>query len=429
MGWLIRSIQRWWSSVQESNTSLANGPSLAVTPPVLLEFCQNVIHENLLQQFDRSYLDKMLGDPVNGEVIFCNVDVSVLNEKNTMLIVRLDNAEEVCCQLRHFESVGSLKSYWYGDQVSDRRQRFPSAAEVEIDPVNRISLVRYGDIVLGEIRVNEQFYRLDYLGAGQHVLLKVNDAAMARKCEPLHDDGSAQSPCTEQCAEPFANSTLRVLMLSTPEAREGFTMRPADYPSLEDIMRDQLWNADRQLQDSGVQIRYEFAGYLETSISERDITPGELLRKIRTTEDPEQRPIQMARDNVKAQLVVMAIIDPSVLGKSYSTARKQTAYALWQIAGDFLSMAHQLGHLMGLEHAWQLGNPEFEPPYMHGYIMDDGSAGTIMTRSVDNMPVLPLFVYSDPTKEWEGKPLGTVEHHDAVRRLNERRSEVEKFYD
>lgn len=94
--------------------------------------------------------------------------------------------------------------------------------------------------------------RLDYLGAGQQVLIKVDPSkrTLSQTCvqvEAPDPPPPKQLAARRPAAQPTAVSTIRVMMMSTAQAREGFSRWPADYPTLSDIMEDHLIFANRQL--------------------------------------------------------------------------------------------------------------------------------------------------------------------------------------
>lgn len=381
-----------------------------------------------------AYLNDLLDDPANQEIRLVTVSPELVGYGTRLISVLLPGEKQVQYQLRWFGGDKPGKSYWYGDRPSDRKQRFSSSAEVDVDPSSWVSLVRYGDKVFGEIRVDGKLYRLDYVGAGQQVLIRVDasESVQAQTCVRVEDPDpspSAHPFVRQQSAQSTAVSTVRVMMMSTVEARAGFSRRPADYPSLSDIMEDHLIFANRQLQDSGVEIKYEFAGYVESIASEKGRTPNAVLNLIRMSGSDVYTQMQAARDRLRADLVLTAIVDPTVFGRYYMASRKETGFTTWNVVGDYLDMGHVLGHNIGGEHYWEPGDPDFfDPPYQHGYLLPGGNARTIMTDYEDCRGCTRLNYYSNPRKQWQGIPLGTAERHDVVRRLNERRTAVEYFY-
>jgi hypothetical protein len=380
------------------------------------------------------YLNDLLDDPANQEIRLITVSPVLVGPETRLISVLLPGEKQVQYQLRWFGGDKPGKSYWYGDRPSDRKQHFSSSAEVDVDPSSWVSLVRYGDKIFGDIHVDGQLYRLDYVGAGQQVLIKMDSSkhAQAQSCVRVEDPDpsvSVHPPVQQQTAKPTAVSTIRVMTMSTVEARAASFRRPADYPSLPDIMEDHLNFANRQLQDSGVEIKYEFAGYVESIASEKGRTPNALLNLIRMSGSAVYTQMQAARERLRADLVLTAIVDPTVFGRYYVADRKETGFTTWNLVGDYLDMGHVLGHNIGGEHYWKPGDPDiFVPPYQHGYLIPGGNARTIMTDYEDCRNCTRLNYFSNPRKQWQGIPLGTAERHDVVRRLNERRAAVEAFY-
>jgi hypothetical protein len=411
---------------------------ISTAPPALLELSRAMDRQAWLGLQHKlnlaPYLNDLLDDPANRELLPVAVNPALLGRETGLISVQLPDGQNVQYQLRWFGGDNPAKTYWYGDRPSDRKQRFPSPNEVDVDPLNWVALVRYGDKVLGEIHVEGQLYRLDYLGAGQQVLIKVDPSkrTLSQTCVQVEDPDPPppkQLAARRPAAQPTAVSTIRVMMMSTVQAREGFSRRSADYPSLADIMEDHLIFANRQLKDSGVDIQYEFAGYIESITSEKNLTPNAVLNLIRMSGSDVYTQMQAARERLRADLVLTAIRDPSVFGRYYVALRKETGFSTWNVLGDYLDMGHVLGHNLGAEHYWKTGDPDiFDPPYQHGYLVPGGNAMTIMADYDNCRTCTRLSYYSNPRKEWQDIPLGTVERHDVVRRLNERRVEVEAFY-
>ncbi|MEN5237485.1 MULTISPECIES: hypothetical protein [Pseudomonas] len=420
------------SSIQQAST-----PTASATP-ALFELGPKMDRQGWLEmQRKRNlapYLNDLLDDPANQEIRLVTVSPVLVGPGTRLISVLLPGEKQVQYQLRWFGGDNPGKSYWYGDRPSDRKQRFSSSAEVDVDPLSWVSLVRYGDKIFGEIRVDGQLYRLDYVGAGQQVLIRVDasKSVQVQTCVRVEDPDPSPSAHTfvrQQRAQSTAVSTVRVMMMSTVEARAGFSRRPVDYPSLSDIMEDHLIFANRQLQDSGVEIKYEFAGYVESIASEKGLTPSAVLNLIRMSGSDVYTQMQAARERLRADLVLTAIVDPTVFGRYYIANRKETGFTTWNVVGDYLDMGHVLGHNIGGEHYWKPGDPDFfDPPYQHGYLLPGGNARTIMTDYEDCRGCTRLNYYSNPRKQWQGIPLGTAERHDVVRRLNERRTAVEDFY-
>lgn len=72
-------------------------------------------------------------------------------------------------------------------------------------------------------------------------------------------------------------------------------------------------------------IQYEFAGYIESIASEKNLTPNAVLNLIRMSGSDVYAQMQEARERLRADLVLTAIRDPSVFGASYlGETRKET---------------------------------------------------------------------------------------------------------
>lgn len=377
------------------------------------------------------YLNDLLNDPVNQTLSPVTVNAMLVGGDSRHIQVKLPGGQQVTYQMRWFGGGGPDRAYWYGDRASDRQQRF-GPGEVDIDLLSWAALARHGDKVFGEISVDGVIYRLDYVGAQQQVLVKTDPSKSLndRTCVKVKDDNVSQPEAhSASPVAPSAVSVIRVLMMSTVEARAAWGRKALDYPGLELIMQDHLQFANRQLKSSGIDIQYEYAGYVENSVSEKTKSPADVLRVFRNPGTPEYDQMQAARERSRADLVLTAVADFTTFGAYYYADRKEAGISTWNALGDHLDMGHVLAHNIGAEHYWKEGDPDFfDPPYQHGYLLPGGRYRTIVADYQDCRTCERLSAYSNPRQQWNGQPLGTVERHDVVRRLNERAAEVAAFY-
>ncbi|WP_410963698.1 hypothetical protein, partial [Salmonella sp. SAL4455] len=77
----------------------------------------------------------------------------------------------------------------------------------ENDPLYYLSLVREGDKLVGRVVVEGQRYRLDSIGSGQYVLIKVDESKLPAEGEPLVDPAGQARADTQGKAPLSAHST------------------------------------------------------------------------------------------------------------------------------------------------------------------------------------------------------------------------------
>lgn len=372
---------------------------------------------------------KVLHDAVAIEdARFIDINPPLVNAKTSRLSVPLPNGQTIKFQRRHVHEEGGDVAYWYGDIVSDRKQRYPSPSEIEADPVSRMVLVRQGQRLSGEIHLPGQHYRLENAGAGRHVLIKLG-IENNLKCEPIYEARGTDLEQAVSGRQPKSRSTIRVMFVSTTGAREldpGFGNKISPWLNM----------ASRDFSESGVDVEFKSAGYytLDLKDSDFDYDSNKILREIETPDTDAGKKVAAQRDSWEADLVIIAVGNPWTALKSYIGAKKETAFAVITPLHDPEILTHQLGHLFGAMHIWKPGDPDLGGPayrFAHKLFVGSTKYHTIMGRfdcENNTCDQYEINRFSDPNATFASVPLGTKEHNDNVRYLNEVRDAVSKFY-
>lgn len=88
--------------------------------------------------------------------------------------------------LRDFTTLKSGIDSWVGYKPSAwKATHAASASEIDYDPFYYLSMVREGDKLVGNLIVEGQRYRLDSIGSGRYVLIKVDESKLPPDGEPL----------------------------------------------------------------------------------------------------------------------------------------------------------------------------------------------------------------------------------------------------
>ncbi|MGE6822265.1 hypothetical protein [Pseudomonas soli] len=361
----------------------------------------------------------LLAEPTTEEIALLRVNLDAVAEKNEVMSITLPGRQEVHFVKEQFKISSEGRPLWIGAPPSDRKQRFPSPGEVKMDPLDTLFIQRYPDHIRAEIRLAGQAYRLEPAGAGLHALIKVHQAQTT--CEPVTDDTQAKAaPASVKAGA--SHSTITYLIVSTDEARRT--------PLLEERIANSLTFAQQFLDNSGVDITFTQAGYYEATYTERNKTKAQVFRDFRFSDTPFGKLVLAEREKAHADIVL--VVSGLVDGTHNDEARKESAFAIVKANALAEEIIHQVGHVMGVDHTWKEGDIILDPPYQFAYLMPfaGGSNGTAtLMGQYDTCGGCGIgMVFSNPRKTYMGHPMGTVEHNDAVRRLNEQREKVENYY-
>lgn len=342
----------------------------------------------------------MMQDPATEHVQRVNVNALLIDKSTHTLSVPLGQDKQVMFRLRRSDSPAPGMLGWVGDRVSEQAKKMSS--EIDFDPLTWISLVREGDKVTGAIYVDGESYRLQYVGAGQHVLVKVDEAKLPAEdssgLEELELNAIAgKAPLSE-------HSTISVLFFSTNERR----VKNPDYRM---TLGRVLQEANQVMINSQVPVTFKTAGFIEPDYAEGSKTGVEQFMDFRTKGRAFNSEVVRWRDAMRADIVT--------LYTSYPGTGGEAAGGGYTIVGKAEALAHEYGHVLGATHGWS-GSAS---GYNYGYSHENPK---FHTRMVTTWGSIPYF--SNPKLTYQGFPIGTPEHHDVARRINERREVVEGWY-
>lgn len=361
------------------------------------------------------YLKHLLQAPSTEDIRLVTLTPSRVSSTTRTLSLALPDGSTAQFNLLRINDSQPGMTGWIGDVASNRKRDFPSSSEVVMDPFNWISLMRQGDQVVGDIHVKGQAYRIEPIGNGQHVLVSVDESKLPPEAEPIPAPmGTGTDPDTNK-APSSAHSTIRVLFVTTNQSR-------VQYPNNRLRLAQALQDANQFLINSQVDLTYEIAGFYDAAYDETGQDSSAQLTAVRSDQTALGKAVYGQRDALAADLVAMLSTFKDACGRAYLNASKAFGYSVTSCLGG--TLAHELGHNLGVNHGWQPGDSVPNPPYMHGYKRTVAPAlHTVMVKSQGAIPY-----FSNPRLTYQGVAIGTVANHDAARRINERRQTVENFY-
>ena len=296
-----------------------------------------------------------------------------------------------------------------------------------------VTLVVNGNVAIGSVWTPNGAYRIRTVGRMQ--VVERSEPSGAPVCAgPLQ----AHSPAPLSAATRAASlseddgSEIDVLAVYTPQARRHAGGHRA---ILAEIDHRVAWTNEAYAV-SDVRHRVRLVGATETDYDERERYDD--MRGLIGLDDGHMDEVHALRDRLAADVVVLWTTNGGLasllilLDGSYS----RFAFATVPV-GSLTTFAHEIGHLMGVDHEREDSNHNIPFPYSHGYVLrgvrnEEGlEAKTIMQSGGGTLPR-----FSNPRQRYRGVPLGVPGDEptasvdgpaDAARSMNETRRVVANY--
>lgn len=367
----------------------------------------------------------LLADPANQRHRRLDVNASQLDADRSELQLEVVHGLQLQAVRigSHVSESGNL--VWHGLlDSSPVFSRGASGAEVLDDPLNSVTLVREGNLLTGNLRVDGQLYKLRPLKDGSHVLVEVNEDL----APPDHPHGA--SPASDKAgaavlapraSQSKANTVIRVLVHATTAAINA----SGSISSLIDLA---VAEANQSYANSGVSITLQLAGKYSIAYTESGSFNTDLTR-YRGTSDGYMDSIHSTRNSKSADVAVLFINNSSSCGLASAIgASASTAFAAvhWDCATGYYSFGHEIGHLQAARH--DPANDPTNTPYAygHGYQYAAGGWRTVMAYNCSS-GCTRINYWSNPSKTYGGAAMGTTSRSNNARVLNNTRSTIAGF--
>ena len=309
------------------------------------------------------------------------------------------------------------------------------------------TLVANGGMVVGSAWTPEAAYRIRTVGRTQ--IVERVELPRALRCDGPLEAGPAMAegatpgatPArgvrgTAASAAPDDGSEIDVLVVYTPQARRK---AGGHWAMLAEIDHDVAWTNEAYAV-SGAAHRVRLVGAVEVDYEEQSRNRD--INNLMQQGDGHMDEVHALRDSHAADVVVLETTNGGLaimLTSLDASIFSPSAFATVQV-GDPTTFAHELGHLMGVDHARgddvdSNGNLPF--PYSHGYVLPDIRRDGIYPYSTimeSGGGTLPRF--SNPSQRFRGVPLGVPGDEpssrvdgpaDAVRSMDETRRLVANY--
>ncbi|MCP8634898.1 hypothetical protein PUR31_15470 [Pseudomonas mosselii] len=400
----VRNWKTAWAGVLLAMVTVISAQ--AATPLFTVETGQDTAQ---LKKTATGYLARLLAEPANVEIKLVKVDAKLVNPQTQAIAVSTPDGKTVEFHLRPSKPLASGFDSWVGYKASEWKKKHASQAknEIDYDPRYYLSLVRQQDKVVGRLIVDGQLYRLDYIGPGQHALIKVDESKLPAEARPLRDTDATDKITPSDNAKRPDFYEINVLLVSTKPVRES-------KPNYKEELIGALQDANQYFVNSKIKVIYYLAAIYDSNY-EGD---GSDLNELKSKDTELGKMVWKYRGALGAHLVSLYGTFTESCGVAYSWSTKETAYSAISCPS---SLAHVLGQNYGGTVGW---DPAPTNPLNHGYKRE--TAPEFHTQMVTAHGALPNF--SNPRVEYQGKPMGDA-LHDMAQFIEDKRAEyVSSFY-
>ena len=308
-------------------------------------------------------------------------------------------------------SVTTTGSTVWSGRIKGAKARNMSLREVRDDAANDVILVRRGNGVTGNLRVDGKLYRVRPLADGSHAVIEVDESKMPADHPSEYADilqrAAATSPTSSttvgtQAIAPGTTETIRVQVVATNQA---VTAYGGDMLALVELA---VAESNQGYVNSNVGINLQLANYRTVNYTSAGHSTD--LARFRSTTDGIMDDIHTTRDQNAADVNMLVISDSASCGLASAIgATASTAFATvyYDCATGYYSFAHEIGHLQSARH-----DPSADPTttpyaYGHGYRAPNNAWRTIMAYNCTvNCP--RLNYWSNPDVTYGGQAMGTA---------------------
>ncbi|GHA89594.1 M12 family metallo-peptidase [Cognatilysobacter bugurensis] len=343
--------------------------------------------------------------------------------------IQLDlGMRRVTAVLENAEAVGEGGLVWSGRIKETAKSRPGSLREVASDAANSAILVRRGNGVTGNVRVDGKLYRIRPLPEGGHAVVEVDESRMPKDHPAEYDAlpkirmaGGDSGMVGTMGSSSGTAQTIRVMVVATANAINGYG---GDMRALVDLA---VAESNQSYKNSNVGITLQLAGYYTTTYNSVGMSTD--LSRFRGTSDGYMDGVHSTRNSVAADVMMLVVNDSSSCGLASgigSSASTAFAAVYWNCATGYYSFAHEIGHLQSARHD-PAADPSTTPyAYGHGYQAPNKAWRTIMSYNCS--PSCPRINYwSNPNKTYGGVAMGTSTKNDNQRVLVNTKATIAGF--
>jgi Metallo-peptidase family M12B Reprolysin-like/FG-GAP-like repeat len=265
-------------------------------------------------------------------------------------------------------------------------------------------------VLAGQIQLPGGVYRLHGGSDGAYAIEQVDTSALPRELPPIvpviDPADAAIGPETAQ----DDGSQIDLMVVYTPAARAA----AGGVAAINALIDLSVSNSNTAYANSGVTQRLRLVHRVEVAYTENTSDMGLDLSRLRSTSDGYVDEVHTLRNTYGADFVTLLTTGTDACGIGYVMQNVSTNFApnafnvtAWNCAGANLSMAHELGHNMGLAHDAANAGSAGAYAYAYGY-QDPGNFRTIMAYPCSGSNCPRITYFSTPLRTYNGRPVGVA---------------------
>jgi hypothetical protein len=280
-------------------------------------------------------------------------------------------------------------------------------------PMSHVLLVANQGVLIGKVAWPGAVYTLRYVGQGLHELAQVEQTALPAEGAPVAVElpAVALAPAGPEGADDGAIIDLLVAYTADARAAAGGTTAMENEIKLE-VAESNLAYANSQVTQ---RFHLVYAGevvYTETGDASTD------LSRLRAQGDGYMDEVHTWRNTYHADTVSLTT-QTGGCGLGYMQTTISLSFESWAFnvgnrscfTGN-MTLPHEQGHNMGIQHDWYMSSSQSPFPYAHGYAYPPGQWRTVMAYNdlcaalSTSCTRLPYF--SNPNVLYNGVPMGVA---------------------
>jgi len=298
---------------------------------------------------------------------------------------------------------------------------------------SQVVFVAGGGALMGSVRTPTESYRIRYVGeSGIHVIEEVDTARYPQEAEPVAVPlGEMPAPETPLVKLLDDGTTFDLLVVYTPAARAA----AGGTAAIQNLIVLGVAESNQAYANSNMTPRLQLVHMAEIAYTESGNIQTDVNR-LRSKTDGYMDSVHTLRETYKADLVKLVGestaggcgIAYSIMSGTNNRAFESSAfcYTARSCISPNYTFAHELGHLMGSNHA--PGDPTGTGAFSYSFGYKDPGANfrTVMAYDCPNGFCPRVLQFSNPNVTYLGLPTGTQSQNNA-NSIQNVRSEIANF--